>query len=55
MEQVGSGIGRIRDAISTANLLAPEFKTEGIFTVVFKRTVEKTVEEILNAIEENPH
>ena len=53
-EQVRSGIGRIREAMRDADPLAPEFKTEGMFTVVFKRTVEETVEKILNAIEENP-
>jgi len=44
VEQVGSGIGRMRAVMHSAQLPAPEFKTEGLFTVVFKRTVEKTVE-----------
>lgn len=45
VEQVGSGIGRMRDLMKTAKLPEPEFKTDGIFTVVFHRTVEETVEE----------
>ncbi len=42
-----------------ANLPEPIYKTEGIFTTVFKRitveeTVEETVEIILKAMKENP-
>ena len=37
VEQVGSGIGRIKNLLSEANLPAPIFKTDGIFTVVFQR------------------
>lgn len=44
VEQVGSGIGRIRDLMKTAKLPEPQFKTDGMFTVVFQRTVEETVE-----------
>ena len=58
VEQVGSGIGRIRDLMKSAKLPHPEFKTEGIFSVVLHRTVEETVEEtveiILNAMRSNP-
>ena len=55
VEQVGSGIGRIRAEMNSAGLPLPEFKTEGMFTVIFRRpkssgkTVEETVEE---AVEE---
>lgn len=52
VEQVGSGIGRMQALLKEANLPAPDFKTDGMFTVVFHRgkekssgkTVEKTVE-----------
>jgi ATP-dependent DNA helicase RecG len=62
VEQVGSGIGRIRDLMKAAKLPDPVFKTEGMFSVVLHRTVEKTmvktVEEtaqiILNAMKSNP-
>ncbi len=63
IEQVGSGIDRIRDLIKSAKLPEPEFKTDGMFTVVFHSTVEETVEEtvektpveiILSKMEESP-
>ncbi|MEI6090929.1 MAG: RNA-binding domain-containing protein [bacterium] len=37
VEQIGSGIGRIRDEIEKAGLPLPIFKTEGMFTVIFQR------------------
>ncbi len=37
VEQIGSGIGRIKDAIKHSKLPAPVFKTSGMFSVVFKR------------------
>ena len=37
VEQVGSGIGRIKDLIKAAGLPEPQFKTEGIFTVILPR------------------
>jgi hypothetical protein len=40
VEQVGSGIGRIKDQMKEAKLPQPEFKTDGMFTVVLHRTVE---------------
>lgn len=53
VEQVGSGIGRMKNAMQTVQLPLPEFKTEGIFTVILKRTtVEETVEEIVEEIVE---
>ncbi|UII32779.1 helix-turn-helix domain-containing protein [Fulvivirga ulvae] len=62
VEQVGSGIGRIKDQMKTAKLPEPEFKTDGMFTVVMQRPEKasgKTVsgdnrELILNLIEGNP-
>ena len=64
VEKIGSGISRINDAMKEAKLPEPDFKTEGIFTVVFKRvTVEETVEEtvekttrekIIELIRDNP-
>lgn len=44
VEQVGSGVGRIKDHMKDAGLPAPEFKTDGLFTVVLYRTAGKTVE-----------
>lgn len=45
VEQIGSGIGRMKNAMQAAKLPMPEFITDGIFTVVLKRiTVEETVE-----------
>ncbi|WP_028298623.1 AlbA family DNA-binding domain-containing protein [Olivibacter sitiensis] len=37
VEQIGSGISRIRDAMEKASLPSPIFKTEGMFTLVLKR------------------
>jgi ATP-dependent DNA helicase RecG len=37
VEQIGSGIGRIQNAMAEALLPAPTFQTDGIFTVTFKR------------------
>jgi ATP-dependent DNA helicase RecG len=59
VEKIGSGISRINDAMKEAKLPKPEFKTDGIFTVVLNRitveeTVEETVEIILNSMKENP-
>ena len=62
VEQVGSGIGRIRDLMKAAKLPDPVFKTEGMFSVVLHRTaeetvektVEKTVELILTEMTNNP-
>lgn len=38
VEQVGSGISRIRSAVENVGLPSPDFKTEGLFTVVFHRS-----------------
>ncbi|MCB0460065.1 MAG: putative DNA binding domain-containing protein [Flavobacteriaceae bacterium] len=66
VEQIGSGIGRMRDLMLEANLTEPEFNTEGIFTITvrrpfdFNKWVEKWVEHltdnrvtIIKAIHEN--
>lgn len=37
VERVASGIPRMQEAMREANLPEPEFHTDGIFTVVFKR------------------
>ena len=37
VEQVGSGISRMRDLMVEEDLTPPEFNTEGIFTVTFRR------------------
>lgn len=47
VEKIGSGISRINDAMIDAKLPKPEFKTEGIFTVVLNRINE------MNTVEEN--
>lgn len=39
VEQIGSGIGRMKLAMKEADLPEPEFKTDGIFTVVFRRSL----------------
>ncbi len=44
VEQVGSGIRRIKKDIREAGLPEPVFKTKGMFTIVFERPIEKTVE-----------
>lgn len=64
VEKIGSGISRIYDAMKDAKLPKPEFKTEGIFTVVFHRIVEEskvqekaaktTRDKIVELIKENP-
>ena len=61
VEQIGSGIGRIQNALKDQKLPKATFKKDGMFTVVFERTVEETVEEssgkgsgkILQLIKEN--
>lgn len=42
VEQVGSGIGRIKDQMKDAKLSEPQFKTDGMFTVILPRAVEKS-------------
>jgi len=59
VEQVGSGISRIRTALKNSGLPMAEFNTEGLFSVVFKRvtgdndtgkTRKKTREKIISLI-----
>ena len=45
VEQVGSGIRRIKTDIRKAGLPEPIFKTKGMFTIVFERPIEKTVQD----------
>ena len=58
VEQVGSGINRIKEEMERAGLSEPVFKTDGLFTIVFYRPVEKTSVKtsvkILEYIQDNP-
>lgn len=69
VERVASGIPRMQEAMREANLPEPEFHTDGMFTVIFKRgisikndtvndTVNNTVnskeQEVLNIIKQYP-
>ncbi len=60
VEKIGSGISRINDAMKKAGLPKPEFKTEGIFTVLFYRNTkeysveETTKEKIIKLIKDKP-
>lgn len=40
VEQIGSGIPRVRDLMQEAGLPEPEFRYDGIFTVIVKRPVD---------------
>jgi ATP-dependent DNA helicase RecG len=42
VEQIGSGIGRIKDLMKDSHLPDPEFKTVGIFSVILKRPIESS-------------
>ena len=61
VERVASGIPRMKEAMKEANLPEPEFHTDGMFTVVFKRknnsdtdgTVNDTVNGTVNANEQS--
>ncbi len=37
VEQIGSGISRMRDLMKEEGLTPPEFNTDGMFTVTFRR------------------
>ena len=65
VERVASGIPRMQEAMKEVNLPEPEFRTEEMFTVVFKRkynitsdTVNDTVNErepeVLNLLRQQP-
>jgi len=58
VEQVGSGINRIKNSLKDAGLPEPIFKTKGIFTIIFKRKAQpklsgKTSGKILAMVKEN--
>jgi ATP-dependent DNA helicase RecG len=40
VEQIGSGISRMRDLMQIEGLTPPEFNTDGMFTVIFRRPIE---------------
>jgi ATP-dependent DNA helicase RecG len=40
VEQIGSGISRMRDLMQLEGLTPPEFNTDGMFTVIFRRPIE---------------
>ena len=54
VEQIGSGIVRMRDLMIEAGLTPPEFTMEGMFTVIFRRPfdfekwVERWAEKLTN-------
>ncbi len=51
VERVASGIPRMQEAMKEAKLPEPEFHTDGIFTVVFKRqTKNYAIDDIVNVI-----
>ncbi|HZK10798.1 MAG TPA: ATP-binding protein, partial [Atribacterota bacterium] len=52
IEKMGTGINKMRNLISKAGLLPIKFEFDTFFTATFKRpkTVEKTVEKIIDAI-----
>jgi ATP-dependent DNA helicase RecG len=57
VEQIGSGIIRMKDLMQGEGLPVPEYKTEGMFTVILKRTnktSEKASEKIFKLIKSNP-
>jgi len=56
IEKMGTGINKMKKLISKAGLLPIIFEFDTFFTVTFRRpkTVEKTVEKILDAIKSNP-
>jgi len=50
VEQVGSGIGRIKGQMKAAKLSEPLFKTAGMFTVVLQRPEKSSGKERLEFI-----
>ena len=56
IEKMGTGINKMKKLISKAGLPPIKFEFDAFFTVTFRRpkTVEKTVEKILDAIKSNP-
>jgi ATP-dependent DNA helicase RecG len=60
VEQVGSGINRIQDLMTSAGLLEPVFQKQGFFTLILKRPKSsvkssvKTADKIMKFIKNNP-
>ena len=51
VERVASGIPRMQEAMKDANLPEPEFRTDGMFTVIFKRQIKNyATNDIVNDI-----
>ena len=53
VERVASGIPRMQNAMKEANLSEPEFHTDGMFTVVFKRKNNSDIDGTVNENEQN--
>ncbi len=55
VEQIGSGITRIRDVMNDVGLTPPEFNIDGMFTVILRRPIEfeKWVERWVDNLSEN--
>lgn len=55
VEQIGSGITRIRDVMNDVSLTPPEFNIDGMFTVILRRPIEfeKWVERWVDNLSEN--
>ncbi|MFA9195933.1 ATP-binding protein [Flavobacterium sp. FBOR7N2.3] len=55
VEQIGSGITRIRDVMNDERLTPPEFNIDGMFTVILRRPIEfeKWVERWVDNLSEN--
>ena len=55
VEQIGSGISRMRELMIEANLTEPEFNTEGMFTVTVRRPFDfdKWVEKWVDKLSDN--
>lgn len=51
VEHVGSGIGRMHELMLNAGLPAPEYETEGIFTIILYRKKKEPAFQILSDIE----
>jgi len=55
VEQIGSGISRMRDLMKEEGLTPPEFNTDGMFTVIFRKPIEfeKWVDRWVEKLTEN--